>query len=291
MRLLDFINEQNKEIPFDTIERDCSKYINDLKKIGKPSSLLLSGRKSGKKFIERKVRKNRRPKDTPEFIHDWLDERFEDLFGIKLRSNSVFVSSEYSIATDYGKSYIIFPIDNYSIYWSEKITDLYDDFIEDYESDYEWYINDEIPDGLMDEIESNYEHEYGEGEEGVWIYNNNEYEPRFDKEGMIEYIKEIEEDDDIDIDDLEWKPEITFDEYIEEYKNDYLSRFEKELSNVLNSYQSNNLKNALDNISEIMLVCDKYYGVNFEKLSDVISWLNNIGVDTSRIRTKMSRYL
>jgi len=70
---------------------------------------------------------DRRPKDTYRLMSEMFDDIFEELFGIKLRSESMFASREYSRTSEYGTTYIIFVKGNYDAYTSEKIQDLYVD--------------------------------------------------------------------------------------------------------------------------------------------------------------------
>ena len=71
---------------------------------------LYSGRKGIKEFAVKKARKNRKPKDTPEEIHNLFDEIFYKKFRIKLRSESIFTSSNQADIHIYGDVYFIFPV-------------------------------------------------------------------------------------------------------------------------------------------------------------------------------------
>ena len=125
MKFYRYITENKTD--FNKIENDGKPFLDDLRKIKKPPSLLYSGRKSSEDFISRKVRKNRKPKNTPERIHNWLDKWFEYKFGIKARSKSLMADNKKAIASTYGTPYIIFPVGKYKIIWSEEVPDLYDD--------------------------------------------------------------------------------------------------------------------------------------------------------------------
>src|SRR6056297_324818 len=132
MRFKDYITEgindkQDANKRLQLIKKDCQPYINILKKISF-MYYLLSGRSSGYgslDFDKKKVRQNRKPKDTPEEINQWVDKWFYKKFGIKARSQTLFCTSDKSSARNYGKIYYIFPIGNFEVIWSKKYTDLY----------------------------------------------------------------------------------------------------------------------------------------------------------------------
>lgn len=71
------------------------------------------------------VRKNRIPVDTPEPIHELVDNWMYKRFGEKFRSQSIFCTPYSSAARAYGDAYVILPIGNFSYLWSRKIADLF----------------------------------------------------------------------------------------------------------------------------------------------------------------------
>lgn len=81
------------------------------------------------KFVKKKVRKDRKPRDTPEDIHEWADNWFYENFGIRARSNTMFCTSEASKTKQYGELYIVFPIGNFEIIWSHRLKDLYTEWM------------------------------------------------------------------------------------------------------------------------------------------------------------------
>ena len=137
MRLYNYINEQSNYTIEDIdkiisiIQEDCKPYLKDVKNKYK-RNFLFSGRKRTYNFFDKKkVRKNRRPKDTPTEAHEFIDDWFYENFGIKFRSNSIFCFFSPVAASYYGNSYMIFPIDRYNIISSPVVEDLYETF-EDY---------------------------------------------------------------------------------------------------------------------------------------------------------------
>jgi hypothetical protein len=105
------------------IKKDCQPFLKEWHKINKGP--LLTGRKNEKSFNKKQVRKNRKPRDTPEELHKLVDEWFYKKFKLKLRSNSIFSTFSYRIVGVYGVPYCVFPIGDYTIISSEEIKDLY----------------------------------------------------------------------------------------------------------------------------------------------------------------------
>ena len=76
----------------------------------------------------RKVRKDRRPRDTLLHLHTAADEWFLRKFGFKFRSQALFLTSTQTTATAYASApenvYRIIPLDQYTFCWSPKISDM-----------------------------------------------------------------------------------------------------------------------------------------------------------------------
>jgi hypothetical protein len=137
MRFYNFINENiNVTTIVNLLKKDCKKYINNVEKY---KGILISHRKDKLDFQKISIRKNRKPKDTPLIIHNFIDDLFYDKFGVKARSETMFCFTYNFYNTMdlyrknvlsmsyYGKPYFIFPIGNYKIIYNENIDDLYDD--------------------------------------------------------------------------------------------------------------------------------------------------------------------
>ena len=67
--------------------------------------------------------KNREPVDTDHNVSSTADKWFEKKFGIKYRSNSLFVTGNLGTAEEYGETVAIFPIGEFSFCWSPKVSD------------------------------------------------------------------------------------------------------------------------------------------------------------------------
>ena len=131
MRLQQYLNEVfDEDIAKERIEliwKKCQPFLKQMKSSNfENENLLYSGRRTGSQFAKKKVRKNRRPKDTPLDIHEWVDEWFYNKFGIRARSNTVFCINNRNYAMTYGKAYVVFPIGKFEVIWSHAIEDLYD---------------------------------------------------------------------------------------------------------------------------------------------------------------------
>lgn len=119
---------------FNLISKKCMPYLKEWIKYAKTTpnpEHLYSGRGVQLFFIEKTVRKNRRPKDTPDEIQKIVDDAFYKKFKVRPRSSSFFTTPIYTIAEDYGEVYAIFPQGNYKIIWSPDINDFFSDVIEE----------------------------------------------------------------------------------------------------------------------------------------------------------------
>lgn len=126
MRFYSYLNEALLTVDdFQKMAKDCKPFLKRLKR-NNFDWFIFSGRKGTYKPFEKiKIRKNRKPKDMPEIIHNALDEEFRDRFGVKARSQSFFVLMSPQATTEYGKPHYVFPVGDYKLIYSYKIDDLY----------------------------------------------------------------------------------------------------------------------------------------------------------------------
>ena len=68
-------------------------------------------------------RTSRRPLTTDKNVHELADDYFKQKFGIKFRSETIFVSRSQPLAETYGDPYVIFPLDRVNFAWSPKVQD------------------------------------------------------------------------------------------------------------------------------------------------------------------------
>lgn len=80
-------------------------------------------------FAHKAVRHDRQPLDNNKLAHDTMDNWFNEEFGVKARSASIFVYGEdvdVQDLTAYGQPCIIFPVGAFTYQWSPKIGDPFD---------------------------------------------------------------------------------------------------------------------------------------------------------------------
>lgn len=126
MRFYNYLNESNglNMKAFEKMVADCKPFLGELKKSN--YEFLYSGREgSYEKFNKRKIRKRRKPRDTPPEIHDMLNKSFKDKFGVKARSESLFITNNPHEAASYGQPHYVFPVGKYKLIYSKKVNDLY----------------------------------------------------------------------------------------------------------------------------------------------------------------------
>lgn len=128
MKFINYLNESDSKDYNDLLtilEKDCSKYLNILRKSKNQNNILMSGRKSTQKWFQETIRKDRRPKDTPLVIHNMFDDVFQQKTSTRLRSESLFCTNSMGTASSYGKVFIILPVGNYETWYHPNISDLY----------------------------------------------------------------------------------------------------------------------------------------------------------------------
>lgn len=131
-RLIKFLNEskyeqfniENQSLLETFIKNDCKQFLKEASK----DTLLYRGMNLDNEhfFYKFKTNKNREPKDSSKEFHNLLDLGFKQVFGKKLRSETVFAIGSKTVSEEYGNPYVCIPCDNYKIYWSPKIDDIYE---------------------------------------------------------------------------------------------------------------------------------------------------------------------
>lgn len=77
------------------------------------------------KFIKT-VRTDRQPKDTNKILHVWLDNWFNENFGVRYRTNAMFCTGDIKQTKEYGEPCVVFPIGDFKFVWSPHVEDLYE---------------------------------------------------------------------------------------------------------------------------------------------------------------------
>ena len=143
---------------WDKIQKDCKPILKVYKKSSKDTTYLLRGDRKSRLFLDKKVRKDRVPKDTPQDWHEGFDEAFNSIFGWEARSEGLFCSASKTISGGYGNSlYVVFPKGEFDYIYSTDIKDLYAHI----EGEMESYL--EPSSDIIDQWSEDYERAYGEG--------------------------------------------------------------------------------------------------------------------------------
>lgn len=73
-------------------------------------------------YIKR-VRSDRKPKDTPENVHNVFNKIIATCGKVANRTNAAFVTGDKWQAGEYGSVYAVFPIGNFNYTWMENVSD------------------------------------------------------------------------------------------------------------------------------------------------------------------------
>jgi len=216
----------------DMIQKNCQPYLKEIEKNNIIKFLYRGTDESIPDIRKKTPRKNRKPRDTYQGLHDMMDDYFRKFYGWKARSEGVFVIGHRKpIRTNnYGKPYIFVPIGKYEYLWNPNVEDLYA------ETDNETFLPFEDW-GL----ESDWNDQYGEDGEGTWVYNGEEFD---------EY-KAV------------WEPDVSLEEFMKEKEDEHNEKMEEELEYIIKSYQNTKgMKSAINSKHEIMFRCKEYYLIN-----------------------------
>ena len=186
---IEIIDPDEKNIKADpdeikTVKNNCKPIIDLYRKLnptegsrqGHPVTKALwrgVGRKAGEyggiDYIrrERGNLKDRTPRDTPQFMHDWLNEYFKKEFGWPVR-NGVSTTADYNTARTYASSakttYIFFPVGKpefcYSLEVEDSTTDLTATVSIHTPKDWDIFINTDLPFSSMSEHGSDRQRDY-----------------------------------------------------------------------------------------------------------------------------------
>ena len=88
--------------------------------------LLFHGNRGLKGFIAMgSSPEHRRPKDTNPNTQRLIDYKLREAGFKALRSNSIFATSRYGVTKQYGRTYVLFPLNGFDFTWSNKIQDIW----------------------------------------------------------------------------------------------------------------------------------------------------------------------
>lgn len=71
------------------------------------------------------VQKNRTPRDSPPAVHNFMNKIHKQTLGIDLRSNCVFATRDWLGSRNYGSSYCLVPVGNFTMYQNPMVSDAY----------------------------------------------------------------------------------------------------------------------------------------------------------------------
>ena len=117
MKFKQYLTEANIEYYYNNIRKDCKKYLNAVKNT---DNLLIRYEDKVIESYKKRVRKNRRPKDTPLAVHKFVDKALKEKFGWKVRSSGLFCYSTNS----HSAGYFVFPIGKFEYVYSTRVDDL-----------------------------------------------------------------------------------------------------------------------------------------------------------------------
>ena len=135
----EYTDEEFKEI-ISILEDECKQFLDEVKE-GKVGPIFRGAKNVDDTYTKglgvKGSRIDRSPVDTRRDVSEILDNCFEERFGIKLRSSGVFTSKLPTVASDYGRPYLFFPIGDYEYFWNPDVKDLYGDI----EGEHWYYTN------------------------------------------------------------------------------------------------------------------------------------------------------
>jgi len=126
MKFNDYLNEEKIDTIIKEIKTNCQPFLKDWRSLN-IDTFPYSGRIKKVDFGIKNIRKDRKSKDMPIELHQLLDNWFYKKFGVRARSNSIFVSFDLNEVSFYGMPHLIFPIGNYTAISSSYIRDLYNE--------------------------------------------------------------------------------------------------------------------------------------------------------------------
>lgn len=259
----EYTDEEFKEI-ISILENECKQFLDEVKE-GKVGPIFRGAKNVDDTYTKgigvKGARIDRAPLDTRKDVSEILDNCFEEKFGLKLRSSGVFASKLPTVASDYGRPYLFFPIGDYEYFWNPDVKDLYGDI----EGTHWYYID-----------ESDWQWQYGPGNNGDWCYDGLEYD-----NDIITAVKRVKEDN-TELSNksfeyvqklLDWEPAVSLEDYMEEAHKELQERLE----DIVSGYVDNQIDKIVD--QEITFVCDKYYLVDPAFYVKYLEYLNDKNLD------------
>lgn len=251
---------------FNVLKMDCQPFIKELQKSG--NEVLWRGTRGHSKPLTKITpRKDRIPTDTPQEVQDELDKRFKKRFGWRARGEGVFATSSRVNAGDYGIIYMFFPIGKYQYVYNPRVEDLWRELEGDYIDILDSYENSE---DILADWEEKYDFDYGPGESGSWWYEGGDTgEVDIDSAVIAAAEAEGYDEDEINPGDLEWEPDVKWEDYKKDQFEELYDEAEGQLDSLISGYRNTNLKLAISTAVEIQFKCKNYYLVDQQYSFDI----------------------
>jgi hypothetical protein len=126
MKFKQYLNESvSVDQAIDMIKKKCAPFYKDFTRFPFEGFLYSGRRSNSSDIIEKPIRTDRRPMDTKIDISAELDDMFYKKFKVKPRSSSLFCIADERDAATYGTPYVIFPVGQYKLIYSDRVGDLY----------------------------------------------------------------------------------------------------------------------------------------------------------------------
>jgi len=265
---------------FNDINKKCQPFLKEFKSSNCKNLLFRAVNKKIKLYEEIKPRQDRLPKDTPLNIHKLLDDKFNENFGWKARSEGVFVSSNMEKIKPYGLPYIFIPIGKYEYLWSPKIEDLYEDLDLAVFNKTKFTLNGTNIQRFGNNYKNKIEYDKLKKPEsigGSWWYKD--IDTRLTKKhNAIEYLKKVkkikESEEEIYMSkDFKWFPNISYNTFIKNRYENLTAEVDEIMEEMIRTYKDVNLNGLITHGNEAMFKCNSYYLINFDYKYNLLHFL------------------
>ena len=226
---------------------------------------MFSGRNHTEKYYTGFVHSDRLPKDTPMELHLAIDQTFNDIFGWRARSHSIFVTGRKLQASNYGNVYVILPIGNYRYVWNPSVYDFQANKIGTFTT---WAIN-----KIM---------RY----DSPWKKDIDDLGAKLYKNGInVRKSQTLESY-------LRYARHAIAKKYLNDHKKDFHKLYESLLISLVKGYKDKELDNATKSGVEIMLECssNRYLAIAVRQENIIPLWFKNRDLKTAPTRNNVLKW-
>lgn len=245
MRLIKFLNEDDSLYDefVDKIKNECSDIIDFY--TNNNIYLYRGDGETRPNIFKEKVMKNRKPRDSIELFHNYINVGFQSAFNKKIRSEALFCTGSISDTKTYGDCFVIFPTNNFDVYWSSKIHDI---------ADYPWLkkmIKENTSDNITAFLLVRILTYYTFHSDDFFDLLETKFKPIFENVGLN--IQEVKEK-------LVFSRSSVKRDYMIDIASKIINKYKNSSSEFIKKYyEKGNLKEAIKSKSELMITCDDYY--------------------------------